>query len=277
MIEEVRYNHSFRFYDPDKNRYNYGFVYLGDLAKLKIRSKIGRISVDKNLIEFSEHSDRYPAVIFSFSEKEIDSKVFFILDSLLKSHCDGIVEFDAKNICDVLAYMSISTMNDYWGLVGELLFIMHNVKIGNSDIVQLWHNSPKDNYDFCDGNSVFEIKTTKLSVRRHSLKYFQHNLLVSDFRRNKFYVSFVISDVKPDRNLNSMISEIYDVLGDSLSHVFRNKISNYDPSLFEMEGEFNMDESLASIKFLEVKDLGPFNISVDRVDFKSLVVPVFFD
>jgi signal transduction histidine kinase len=108
-------------------------------------------------------------------------------------------------------------------------------------------------------------------------KYNQHQILVNDYRKSKYYVSVLVIDTEPDIDLKNLISEIQiKLFGEELHH-FNNIIQKYKKEIFDNPFKFNLNESIKSIKFVSSEDIGDIHIENRFIDFESLNIPIKFD
>ena len=162
-------------------------------------------------------------------------------------------------------------------MLGECIFIYWLTTNSKSNEILWWHQSINDNFDFTSGDVIYEVKTTNNSYRKHLIKYNQHQILVNDYRKSKYYVSVLVIDTEPDIDLKNLISEIQiKLFGEELHH-FNNIIQKYKKEIFDNPFKFNLNESIKSIKFVSSEDIGDIHIENRFIDFESLNIPIKFD
>lgn len=219
------------------------------------------------------------AVIFqldrSFAEFE---NVDFFCNSLIESSIEGVEEKEVLRAIYIINRILKSGV-DLMGLIGELLFIYNEIKtLKNLDIIYAWHNDRADNFDFVLRDVIYEVKTTRLSVRKHVIKYQQHELLLNDIRNSKYYVSVLLVQRKVDSDINSLIQLILDKISDNqeLLDNFKSKINQYGDLIRRSQFKFDINDSLASIELFHVNHVGNIDVMNDFIDKVDLVVPVYF-
>jgi len=275
MKDELRYKNSFRKFS-DENLLIYGIILVDQSFFLK-EFHVGKINISIKEVEFDDSNVKVRSVIFNFQFDKENELFIFLLDSFIKSNSDGVTSNDIIKLIKVLKSLSINNLGDYYGLVGECIFIYDLIKKGQIDQLNSWHRDLNDIYDFVQGDTIYEIKTTTGNIRKHSLKYLQHKLLMNDFREHKFYVSIVISKYSLDHTLSSLVREIEKMLFGKILSEFKSKISKYDDRLFEISEKFDLNETLNSILYMDVNNIGDISIENKFVDTNNLSIPVFFD
>ena len=255
----------------------YGFVFFEQTVTFN-NFFIDNILVSRKFVEFDNSGVKNVAVIFEFlDEQHNEDLIVFLLDSFVNAYVDGITINDFDNIIKVLRSFTNNKKNDYIGLFGECVFIYYLLLNERVNEIRWWHTSQFDNYDFTSGTTIYEVKSTTNVVRKHFLKYKQHQILLDDYRLNKYYISLILIKSEPDTDLKTLVSYIRDSLsGDDLNYF--NKIINlYSRELLEFDNMFNLKESVASVREVPVDKVGSLFVDNDNIDFDSFDIPIKFD
>lgn len=274
-IDDLRYKHSFRKLS-NGNELIYGLV-LNDQSAHFRKLSIEKINISVKNVEFDDSGVLLRSVVFNLPIDPDNDLYIFLLDTFIVSNSNGVNFDDLEKLIKVLKSLHSNKYSDYYGLIGECVFIYYLIINNQRDQITAWHSEISDTYDFVSGDTVYEIKSTSGNIRRHSLKYTQHDFLLRDFRKKKYYISIVISNYLPQFTLLKLVDEIRNLLdGDTLSK-FNSTISKYDKRLFDYPDKFNLDKTLESIVYVDVHKIGEITVINNLVDFNNLSIPVFFD
>jgi hypothetical protein len=219
------------------------------------------------------------AVVFQLDQAITEfENVDFFCNSLMESSVDGIEEKEVHRAIYIINRILKSGV-DLIGLIGELLFIFNQIKkLNNLEIIYAWHNDTHDDFDFVLSDIVYEVKTTRLAVRKHMIKYQQHELLLNDIRPSKYYASVLIVQRKVDNDINSLIQLIIESINDrqDLLDNFKSKINQYGDLIKRSQFKFDINDSLASVELFNVNHFGKIDIVNDFVEKNDLLIPVYF-
>jgi len=196
----------------------------------------------------------------------------------MESSIDGIEEKEVHRAIYIINRILKSGV-DLIGLIGELLFVFNEIiTFNNPEMIFAWHNDSDDNFDFVLSDVIYEVKTTRLAVRKHIIKYNQHELLVNDTRPSKYYVSILLVQRKVDYDINGLIQLIMNCISDrqELLDNFKSKINKYDYLIKRSQYKFDLNDSLASIELFEVDQIGRVDVINELIDKNELVFPVYF-
>ena len=203
--------------------------------------------------------------------------VDFFCNSLLESITDGIRDKEIHRAVYIINRILKSGV-DLVGLIGELLFILKEIKtFKNPEIIYAWHNDIDDNFDFVMSEVIYEVKTTRLPVRKHVIKYQQHELLLNDIRPNRYYVSVLLVQRKVDNDINGLLQLIFDNISDrqELLDNFKSKINHYGDLIKRSQFKFDVNDSLASIELFQVDHVGKIDVVNDFIEKYDLLIPVY--
>lgn len=219
------------------------------------------------------------AVVFKIDQAIAEfENVDFFCNSLMESSVDGIGEKEVRRAIYIINRILKSGV-DLVGLIGELLFIFNEIRtLKNPEIIYAWHNDIHDDFDFVLPDIVYEVKTTRLSIRKHMIKYHQHELLLNDTRLSKCYVSVLLVQRKVDNDINELIQLILNSISDcqELLESFKAKVSQYDDLINRSQYKFDIEDSLLSIEIFEVDQIGIIDVINESVVKNELVLPVYF-
>jgi hypothetical protein len=196
----------------------------------------------------------------------------------MESSIDGIEEKEVHRAIYIINRILKSGV-DLIGLIGELLFIFNQIKtLNNPEIIYAWHNDRDDNFDFVLSDIIYEVKTTRLAVRKHMIKYQQHELLLNDIRPSKYYASVLLVQRKVDNDINGLIQLIINSISDrqELLDNFKSKINQYGDLIRRSQFEFDINDSLASIELFNVNHVGKIDVINEFIEKNDLLVPVYF-
>ncbi len=219
------------------------------------------------------------AVVFQLDQTIAEfENVDFFCNSLMESSIDGIEEKEVHRAIYIINRILKSGV-DLVGFIGELLFIFNEIRtLKNPEIIYAWHNEIDDNFDFVMPEVIYEVKTTRLSVRKHMVKYQQHELLLNDIRPLKYYVSVLLVQRKVDNDINGLIQLKINSISvcQELLDNFKSKVSQYGDLIKRSQCKFDIDHSLASIEIFEVDQIGNIDVINESVVKNELVLPVYF-
>ena len=126
MKDELRYKNSFRKFS-DENLLIYGIILVDQSFFLK-EFHVGKINISIKEVEFDDSNVKVRSVIFNFQFDKENELFIFLLDSFIKSNSDGVTSNDIIKLIKVLKSLSINNLGDYYGLVGECIFIYDLIK-----------------------------------------------------------------------------------------------------------------------------------------------------
>jgi len=265
--------------DSDNNLKVFGIL-LQDMAVFFDEVFLSGVNVSIKHVVLDENemlSGR--AVIFQLDQAIAEfENVDFFCNSLMESSIDGIEEKEVYRAIYIINRILKSGV-DLIGLIGELLFIFNEIKtLDNPEIIYAWHNNRDDNFDFVLSDAIYEVKTTRMSVRKHMIKYHQHELLLHDIRSSKYYASVLLVQRKVDNDINGLIQLIFDCISDrqELLDNFKSKINQYGDLISRSQFKFDVNDSLASIELFEVNHIGEIDVVNDFVEKNDLLLPVYF-
>ena len=218
------------------------------------------------------------AVVFQLDQAIAEfENVDFFCNSLMESSIDGIEEKEVHRAIYIINRILKSGV-DLIGLIGELLFIFNQIKtFNNLEIIFAWHNDRDDNFDFVLSDAIYEVKTTRLAVRKHMIKYQQHELLLNDIRPSRYYVSVLLVQRKVDNDIIGLIQLIIDNITDrqDLLDNFKSKINQYGDLIRRSQFKFDLNDSLASLELFHVDHVGKIDVVNDFIEKNDLLIPVF--
>ena len=265
--------------DSDNNLKVFGIllndmaVFFDEVLLSGVNVSIKRVALDENEMLSGR------AVVFQLDQAIAEfENVDFFCNSLMESSIDGIEEKEVHRAIYIINRILKSGV-DLVGLIGELLFIFNEIKtLNNPEIIYSWHNNRDDNFDFVLSDVIYEVKTTRLSVRKHMIKYQQHELLLHDIRPSKYYASVLLVQRKVDNDINGLIQLIFDFISNrqELLDNFKSKINQYGDLIKRSQFNFDINDSLASIELFNVNQIGEIDVVNEFIDKNELVVPVFF-
>lgn len=154
------------------------------------------------------------------------------------------------------------------GLFGELLII--NESKNPDKLVEGWHITGKEIFDFTLNSNQLEIKTTTLNSRIHKIKHSQHKRLRE--MSNGFISSIMLMESDNGINVSKVAEEIRKKLDHEATQLFNQKLASCVGDSFEdYNTDFNYKYSLDSIKFykaIELQSLNDKDIPENIADIK---------
>lgn len=248
-------------------------LFFEEVVLSGVNVAIKNVSLDEN----DNLSGR--AVIFQLDQgvDEFENLDFFC-NSLMESTIAGIEEKEVYRAIYIINRILKSGV-DLIGLIGELLFVFNEIKtFNNPEIIYAWHNDRDDNFDFVLSDLIYEVKTTRLAVRKHMIKYQQHELLLHDIRSRKYYASVLLVQRKVDNDIDGLIQLIMNCISDcqELLDNFKSKINQYGDLIKRSQFKFDVNDSLASIELFEVDQIGRVDVINELIEKNELVLPIYF-
>jgi len=265
--------------DPDNNSKVFGILlhdqkmFFEEVVLSGVKIAIKNVALDENEILSGR------CVIFQLDQGIAEfENIDFFCNSLIESSIDGIEEKEVYRAIYIINRILKSGV-DLIGLIGELLFIYNEIKnLNNSDIIYSWHTDKDDNFDFVLSEVIYEVKTTRLAVRKHLIKYKQHELLLHDIRSSKYYISILLVQLKADCDINGLIHLICNCISDQneLLDNFKSKIAQYGDLITRSKLKFDLNDSMSSIELFEVNNIGQIEVVNEFIEKNDLVVPIYF-
>lgn len=247
-------------------------VFFDEVFLNGVNVSIKHVSLDDNDVLLGR------AVVFQLDQTIAEfENVDFFCNSLMESSIDGIEEKEVRRAIYIINRILKSGV-DLVGLIGELLFIFNEIRtLKNPEIIFAWHNDIVDNFDFVMPEVIYEVKTTRLAVRKHMIKYQQHELLLNDTRPNRYYASVLLVQRKVDEDINGLIQLIFDNISDrqDLLDNFKSKINQYGDLIRRSQFKFDVNDSLASIQLFHVNHVGKIDVVNDFIEKNDLLIPVY--
>ena len=133
------------------------------------------------------------------------------------------------------------------GLWGELFVIesSNNLML----LIDSWHKLPKQTFDFNDGDSKLEIKTTTLNERIHS---FSLNQLKKAKESSSLICSVMTSQIDLGKSVSDLFEEINKKINPDYRLKLREKIMDVSgDNLQEFTNKFDYNSALLSIKMFD--------------------------
>ena len=247
-------------------------VFFDEVFLSGVNVSIKHVALDENEILSGR------AVVFQLDQAIAEfENVDFFCNSLMESSIDGIEEKEVHRAIYIINRILKSGV-DLIGLIGELLFIFNEIKtLNNPEIIYAWHNDRDDKFDFVLMDAIYEVKTTRLAVRKHMIKYQQHELLLNDIRPNRYYASVLLVQRKVDNDINGLLQLIFDNIADrqELLDNFKSKINQYGDLIRRSQFKFDVNDSLASIELFHVDHVGKIDVVNDFIEKNDLLIPVY--
>lgn len=155
------------------------------------------------------------------------------------------------------------------GLWGELLVIESSDDL--MFMIDSWHKIPKQTFDFNDGLSKLEVKTTTLNNRIHS---FSHNQLKKARESSSLICSVITSQI----DLGKSVSDLFETINSKITHQYRLKLKDKvmdvaGSDLEKFTNKFDYNSATLAMKMYEAKKI-PFIASssipreISEVKFK---------
>jgi hypothetical protein len=247
-------------------------VFFDEVFLKGVNVSIKHVALDDNDVLLGR------AVVFQLDQTIAEfENVDFFCNSLMESSIDGIEEKEVHRAIYIINRI-LKSGADLVGLIGELLFILKEIKmLKNPEIIYAWHNEIDDNFDFVLMDAIYEVKTTRLAVRKHMIKYQQHELLLNDIRPNRYYASVLLVQRKVDNDINGLLQLIFDNISDhqELLDNFKSKINQYGDLIRRSQFKFDVNDSLASIELFHVDHVGKIDVVNDFIEKNDLLIPVY--
>ena len=138
-------------------------------------------------------------------------------------------------------------------------------------MIDSWHKIPKQTFDFNDGLSKLEVKTTTLNNRIHS---FSHNQLKKARESSSLICSVITSQI----DLGKSVSDLFETINSKITHQYRLKLKDKvmdvaGSDLEKFTNKFDYNSATLAMKMYEAKKI-PFIASssipreISEVKFK---------
>lgn len=227
--------------------------------------------------EFYNYNGENLSIIFDFEGKNIneDSKIqkyiclrlvstnltlvetFASMCTFISSHFGNYPDYRdvAKHLIsfrNLFINFSKKPTKSEIGLFGELLII--NESKNPDHLVEGWHITGKEIFDFTIDSNQLEVKTTTLNERIHKVKHSQHKRLRE--MTNGYISSIIIMESDNGKTISNIAEEIRSKLNQDTIPEFNQKLASCVGSSFEnYNSNFNYSYSKDSIRFYRAHNL----------------------
>ena len=156
------------------------------------------------------------------------------------------------------------------GLWGELLVIESSDDL--KFMIDSWHKIPKQTFDFNDGLSKLEVKTTTLNERIHSFS-------LNQLKKAKESSSLICSVLTSQIDLGKSVSDLFEIINSKITHQYRLKLKEkiMDVAGIDLEkfiNKFDYNSATLSMKLYEsekIPIIAPSFIPSEIIDVKFKV------
>lgn len=262
------------FIGTKDNKLYYGLKTFSDVILNKVKIKSIEISKKKVSIHEEGVNEEY-FIVFSIEENHKYKKELNLFFSrILRGFKSPLTQDKLSTLLNLISLIQFKKIS-LIGLVGELLYIMHDEEQINSAI-QSWHSGPDDLFDFTFDNYIAEIKSTTSATRKHKLNYRQFSALYNNNLLQSYYVSVIINNTHKKHTIKDLIQMIQQNISGPTTTVFMDKLDPYSDILND-EMRFDIYSSLKSIMKYDVRNLPRFVEPHASVETENLSFTVDFN
>ena len=191
-----------------------------------------------------------------------------ILQRMSKRPSHKEVTTELTKLIDLFKVFSKPSRKTIQGLWAELLVIERATD--PVYMLQSWHVSPEDKYDFNDGNDKIEVQCTTNTQRRHRFSYEQ---LTPNSKSQLLVVSVVTTKTRKGKNIfdlkDSITKKVQDLkLQLLLNEVISSTLGNDFDKAFEYYFDYQM--AVDELSFYDSKDIPSIPSDVIPVELSNL-------
>ncbi|MDR2926796.1 MAG: PD-(D/E)XK motif protein [Cytophagaceae bacterium] len=178
------------------------------------------------LSEGNEQSDNIYTII-SLKTESVDFQQYFlevvciVLEQLPASPTHRQLKTEIQKLIDLFSRFSRPPRKTIQGLWAEL-FVIEQAKYPEY-LIQSWHSSPDDKFDFNDGQDKIEVKSTSAARRVHS---------------------FTLEQLNPNRNSNLLIASLFVIQTGQGKNIF-DLIDSICKRVQNLQLQFRLNEILS--------------------------------
>lgn len=265
LLEELNIL-EFSFHTKDELKLYHGFQVKYDF---EIIPKIADVfNFEFVNIESTHLNGRFLLVSYSI-DFDTGEDLFRILLAYAKGLNGLFNEDNYKNIyltCKKFKFKNKSVI----GLIGELAFIYNKVIKEDYKVIDMWHADVNDTFDFYNSEYIFEVKTTKSIIRKHTINYIQlTNLVNSEVNRKAYLVSLQLFKSDEAHTLGDLVDLIKSKLNTEKLSIFLNKLEFYS-DLLKNEYRFNVNDLIGSMKYFIPSTLPSVQFDRGQIDEENL-------
>ena len=208
------------------------------------------------------------------SNEELMERIFLNVCSDLSELLGDNPEYiDVINIVnslrDMFSKILRGSKKEETGLWGELFIIY--ISLDKELLIDSWHINPRDTFDFNDGNTKLEVKTTTRNERIHAIKL---NQIVKSIESGSLICSIMTSQIE----LGVSVLDLVEKISSKVNITYKQKLME---KVFESAGEnfnrfvhkFDLETAKISYKFYDANKIP----SVDQEYISKEVSNVKFD
>lgn len=191
-----------------------------------------------------------------------------ILKRMSQRPCHKEVIVELNKLIELFKVFSKPSKKAIQGLWAEL-FVIERSK-DPLYLLQSWHISPEDKYDFNDGNDKIEVKCTEKTRRIHRFSYEQvttnsnSQLLIASVMTRRTGIGKNIFDLK-----DSIIKKVHDI---KLQFLLNEIIASTLGNDFEKSFEYYFDYQMAvdTLAFYDSRDIPSIPVDVIPSEFSNI-------
>jgi hypothetical protein len=213
-------------------------------------------------------------VLFRSRDAKLQAYFFSILETFLESLAlTPVAEQSScyENMIEIFRALNEDALSTVQGLWGELFVILHSKN--PTAMISFWHSSPRELFDFNDGQEKLEVKSSKKSLRIHS---FSSDQLSLEIGMRIIIASLFVIENESGESISSLTERMKIKVRDrpELIQKLMSVIAKTLGSSIEESITRKFDFSIAnqSLRFYDGADVG----KIDRADIPSRVSDVHF-
>jgi hypothetical protein len=215
--------------------------------------------------------------VISLKTENVDFQQYFlevvciVLEQLPKNHTDKQLKSEIQKLIELFSRFTRPPSKTIQGLWAELFIIEQ--AIFPEYLIQSWHSSPEDKFDFNDGQDKIEVKSTSQVKRIHSFAIEQLNPNVNS---NLIIASVFVIQTGHGKNIfdlkESILNRVQNLqLQFRLNEIIAQTLGSDFEKVFDMF--FDYQQALDTIAYYNFKDIP----CIKRDNIPSEVSNVRFD
>lgn len=216
-----------------------------------------------NLIEPKQEPRHDIYTIISLKTENADFKQYFlevvciILEQLPDIPTHNQLKFEINKLVELFSCFTRPPLKTIQGLWAELFIIEQ--AINPEYLIQAWHNSSEDRFDFNDAQDKIEVKSTSKAHRIHSFSLEQLNPNRSS---NLIIASVFVVQTGRGKNIldlkNSIFQRVHNLqMQFRLNEILSQIIGNEFHKTFDMY--FDYQQAVDTLHFLDFRDIPTIN------------------
>lgn len=216
-----------------------------------------------NLLEVGQDPSQDIYTIISLKTENTDFQQYFlevvciVLEQLPDIPTDKQLNFEINKLVELFSRFTRPPRKTIQGLWAEL-FIIEQAK-NPEYLIEAWHTSPEDKFDFNDAQDKLEVKSTSKSRRVHSFSLEQLN---PNQTSNLIIASVFVVQTGRGKNIfdlkNSILGKVHNLqLQFRLNEIISQTIGSDFDKTFDVY--FDYQQAVDTLQFFDFKDIPSIN------------------